>query len=136
MDLQENIRRILREETSFKETIKNMVKKFGFLKASKITMGLENLHNIIDLKGTQDDMEFVIKSILNNDIPDKICNFQVSNIFGALHILVNIPEPDGLSEWKIKSMEMVLEGKISSYIYRLGNGKVKGYYLNVSAVRC
>ena len=136
LGLKESIRKILKEETSAKQRARDMVKKIGFLKASKMVGGLEELHKMIDLKGTQDDMKFVVGSILKNDIPDKICNFVISKRFGSLDILVNIPEPDGLSEWRIKSMEIELENKIRSFVHALGNALYRGYDLNVSAVRC
>lgn len=136
MSLKQSIKRILREETSTKQRARDMVKKIGFLKSSKMVGGLEELHKIIDLKGTQGDMRFIVESILNHDLNEKICNFRVSDRFGSLDILVNIPELYENSDWRNRRMELESEHIISSFIYNFGNGKVKGHRINVSAVRC
>ena len=138
MNLQESIRRILREERSLKTIVRDLVKNKGFLKASNVIGSLEKVHEILNLRGTQEDMMFIVNTILKHDLNEPMCSFVVSKWFHSIRTLVNIPlrDPDNLDAWINRSIEIDLEEKISNMIYELGNGLVRGNDINVSAVWC
>jgi len=141
MNLQESIRRILREETentSLQDKLLQVIKSRGVKRASKLVGGVERLFRIIDMKGTQDDMVFIVKAILEHDLNEPMCNFNVSKTLHSIKTFVNVPLPDpnNLDAWVNRSVEIELEGKISHMIYELGNGLVRGNDIKVSAVRC
>ncbi len=91
--IQENIRRILREERSLKTIVRDLVKNKGFLNASNIIGSLEKVHEILDLKGTEEDMMFIVNTILKHDLNEETCSIKVSKHFHSIQILVNIPLP-------------------------------------------
>jgi len=138
MNLQESIRRILREERSLKTVVRDLVKNKGFLNASNIIGSLEKIHKILDLEGTEEDMMFIVNTILKHDLNEETCSIRVSKHFNSVQILVNIPlpNPNNPDAWINRSVEIVLEEKIREMIYKLGNGLVRGYHINVSAIRC
>jgi len=138
MNLQENIRRILKEETTIKETVRDMVKSHGFIITSKMVGSLDEVHEILDLKGTQEDMLFIVNTILKHDLNEPMCNFVVSKTSHSIKTLVNIPLPDpnNLDAWVNRRVEIELEVKISNMISELGEGLVRGNNINVSAVKC
>ena len=136
--MQESIRRILREERSLKTIVRDLVKNKGFLKASNVIGSLEKVHEILDLKGTQEDMLFIVNTILKHDLNEPMCNFVVSKWFHSIRTLVNIPlpNPNNPNAWINTRTEIDLEIKISDMIYELGNGLVRGHDIKVSAIRC
>ena len=138
MNLQENIRRILREERSLKTIVRNLVKNKGFLNASNIIGSLEKVHEILDLEGTEEDMMFIVNTILKHDLNEETCSIKVSKHFYSIQILVNIPlpNPNNPNAWINTRTEIDLEIKISDMIYELGNGLVRGHDIKVSAIRC
>jgi hypothetical protein len=138
MNLQENIIRILKEETTLKETVRNMVKSQGFIMAAKMVGSLDEVHEILDLKGTQEDMLFIVNTILKHDLNEPMCNFVVSKTFHSIKTLVNIPlvDPDNPDFWTDEAIETFLETKISDMVYKLGKGLVRGNNIKVSSVKC
>ena len=138
MNLQENIRRVLREEKSFKDAVRNMVKTQGFIITSKMVGSLDEVHEILDLKGTQEDMLFIVNTILKHDLNEPMCNFVVSKTFHSIKTLVNIPlvDPDNPDFWTDEAIETFLETKISDMVYKLGKGLVRGNNIKVSSVKC
>ena len=137
-NLQENIRRILKEETTIKETVRDMVKSHGFIITSKMVGSLDEVHEILELKGTQEDMLFIVNTILKHDLNEPMCNFVVSKTLHSIKTLVNIPlvDPDNPDFWTDEAIETFLETKISDMVYKLGKGLVRGNNINVSAVKC
>lgn len=138
MNLQENIKRILKEETTLKETVRNMVKSQGFIITSKMVGSLDEVHEILDLKGTQDDMMFIVNTILKHDLNETMCGFEVSRSLHSIRTFVNIPlaDPNNPDAWRNRSVETFLASKISDLVYKLGNGLVRGHNIKVSAVLC
>ena len=136
--MKERIRQILKEETSEKNIVRRLVKDEGFKFASRVIGSLEKVHEILDLKGTQEDMLFIVNTILKHDLNEPMCNFVASKWFHSIRTLVNIPLVDSKNPdaWVNRSVEVDLEEKISDMIYKLGNGLVRGNDIRVSAVKC
>jgi len=99
---------------------------------------LEKVHKILELKGTQEDMMFIVNTILKHDLNEPICNFVVSKWFHSIRTLVNIPlrDPNNLDAWINRSIEIDLEEKIRDMVYELGKGIVRGNDIKVSSVWC
>ena len=69
MNLQESIRRILREESSIKNNLKGMIDRYGFKNAAKAVGGGKKLMDILNLDGEELD-EFIYQYLTNNLYPD------------------------------------------------------------------
>jgi hypothetical protein len=68
-DIQEQIKRILKEETSLQKKIKSALDVYGFKKASKAVGGVENLLKILDPNDEELD-ELIYKYLTENYYPD------------------------------------------------------------------
>jgi hypothetical protein len=69
MNLQEHIKKVLREESSIKNNLRNMIDGYGFKNAAKAVGGGKRLMNILDLDGEELD-EFIYKYLKENLYPD------------------------------------------------------------------
>jgi hypothetical protein len=69
MNIQEHIKKVLREESSIKNNLKNMIDGYGFKNAAKAVGGGKRLMNILDLDGEELD-EFIYKYLKENLYPD------------------------------------------------------------------
>ena len=69
MNLQETIRKVLREESSIKNNLRNMIDDHGFKNAAKVVGGGKRLMNILNLDGEDLD-EFIYQYLKDNIHPD------------------------------------------------------------------
>ena len=69
MNLQERIKKVLREESSIKNNLKGMIDRYGFKNAAKAVGGGKKLMNILNLDGEELD-EFIYQYLTNNLYPD------------------------------------------------------------------
>jgi hypothetical protein len=69
MNLQEHIKKVLREESSIKNNLRNMIDGYGFKNAAKAVGGGKRLMNILNLDGEELD-EFIYKYLTDNLYPD------------------------------------------------------------------
>jgi hypothetical protein len=139
MNLQENIRKVLREESSLKKNVRNLVETKGFIMASQIVGSLEKVYEILELKGTQDDMIFIVTVILNHDIKEKICDFFMVKTYHSIKIYVETPsEYPGRDYFDPinKNARRRFSDKISNTIYELGNKLVRGHDINIQPGNC
>jgi hypothetical protein len=139
MNLQENIRRILREERSLKKSIRNLVETKGFIMASQIVGSLEKVYEILGLRGTQEDMIFIVTAILNHDIKEKICKFFMVKTYHSIKIYVEVPSEDPDSDYFYpinRNARRRFGDKVSNTIYKLGNKLVRGHDINIQPGSC
>jgi hypothetical protein len=139
MNLQENIRKILREERSLKKSVRNLVETKGFIMASQIVGSLEKVHEILNLKGTQDDMIFIVTAILDHDIKEKICKFFMVKTYHSIKIYIEVPSEDPDSDYFDpinKNSRRRFSDKVSNTIYELGNKLVRGHDINIQPGSC
>jgi len=66
MNIQENIRRILREESSIKNNLRNMIDDHGFKNAAKVVGGGKRLMKILNLDG--EDLDGFIYQYLTDNL--------------------------------------------------------------------
>lgn len=127
-------------ELLFKQRVIDLIKESGFTFVSNLFGSLGEVHKIIGLKGTQEDMIFIVNAIINHDIDERICDIGIRKTRHSIDILVRIPLLDpnrDFDSWVNVSNETRLEGKISDVIYKLGNGLVRGHSITVlSSSRC
>ena len=69
MNLQERIKKVLREESSINNNLKGMIDRYGFKNAAKAVGGGKKLMNILNLEGEELD-EFIYQYLTNNLYPD------------------------------------------------------------------
>jgi hypothetical protein len=136
MNIQESIRRILREETSIKKKLLNSIDKIGVFKTSKKVGGLDRLYSIIDLKGTKEDMTFIIKSIMENEAKEEFnyCSYNIVPTQHSIKLYVYIPKPLPEHEgvWgHDQSARYRAEELISMLLYKLGGGLIRGHSIYV-----
>lgn len=139
MNIQENIRRILREESSLKKNVRNLVETKGFIMASQIVGSLEKVYEILGLKGTQEDMIFIVTVILNHDIKEKICDFFMVKTYHSIKVYVETPSEDPDSDYFSfgnRHARSRFSDKISNTIYELGNKLVRGHDINIQPGNC
>jgi hypothetical protein len=139
MNLQESIRKVLREERSLKKSVRDLVKTKGFIMASQIVGSLEKVYEILELKGNQDDMIFIVTTILDHDIKEKICDFFMVKTYHSIKIYVEVPKESPGSDYfdSVNRQSRVrLSDNISDTIYKLGNKLVRGHDINIMPGDC
>ena len=107
--------------------------------ASQIVGSLDRVYEILELKGTQDDMIFIVTVILNHDIKEKICKFFMVKTYHSIKIYVETPSEDPDSDYfdpVNRRARSRFSDKISSTIYKLGNKLVRGHDINIQPGNC
>ena len=142
MNLQENIRRILREEsknTSLQDKLLQVIKSMGIKRASKLVGGLEKLFSILDLKGTKEDMIFLTKSIMENEVKEKLkyCKYIIvpSRHHVTLYVYIPKPLPEHEGVWsRDQWLRQEAEDLIRHWLYVIGLSGVliRGHEILVS----
>jgi aspartate/methionine/tyrosine aminotransferase len=141
MSIKESIRRILREETSLKTDIKDMISKHGFFITSKMLGGVDTMNSIINIKGSQEEMIFIVKAIMEHDIEVliNVCNYQIIPTIHSFKLYVEIPKyyPNHSDDY-FPNKQKTFEARdyISDLIKKFGNGKVRGYNIYVQIGNC
>jgi len=141
MNLQETIRRILREETSSQEDMRDIVSDLGLYNAKKMVGGIDNLYKILRFTGTREEMIFIVKSLMEHEVPliDNICDFRIQPTQHSINLYVEIPKdypnlPD--DHWGNKSKTLQVKDRISNLIWRLGNELVRDHNVYVQIGKC
>lgn len=141
MDLQETIKRILREETSNQTKIMDRISNRGFYKTSRMFGGIQNLYKVLGFTGTQDEMIFIVNELMKHDVPviENICDFKIEPTLHSLKLYVVIPKeypnlPD--DNWGNVEKKLRARDNITTIIERLGNDLVRGHIVNVSVGKC
>ena len=132
---------ILSEETSLKTKIKDMISKNGFFTTSRIFGSVENMNNILGIKGSKEEMIFIVKAIMEHDIEVlvNVCNFRIVPTLHSLKLYVEIPKyyPNHSDDYypnKQKTFEA--RDYISDLIKKFGNGLVRGHHIEVQVGDC
>ena len=141
MNLEEHIRKVLKEETSQESKLKDLISKRGFYKTSKVFGGIENLYKVIGFTGTQDEMIFIVNEIMKHDVPviENICDYRIEPTLHSLKLYVEIPKfYSNLADdsWANRSRVLRARDNIRTIIHRLGNSLVRGHNVEVSLGKC
>jgi hypothetical protein len=121
------------KKTSLKEKLKNVVETQGIKMGVTIVGSLEKLFSILDIKGTQEDMIFLVKSIMDNEVEKqlKYCNYDIIKTLHSIKLYVFVGKPLSGEEETFDRLLNAVEGFISNLIYKLGGGLVRGHSIFV-----
>jgi hypothetical protein len=137
MNLQENIKKVLREE-SLKQSLMDEIKRFGIRDTANIMgVSIEELLDMVGIRGTKDNMIFLAKSIMDNDVKQKLnyCSYNIVPTRYSINIDVYIPKPDPEDENRYMFDQRIRNHAyelISELIYKLGGGLIRGHNIHVS----
>lgn len=140
-NLQESIRKVLREETSDQESVKDLVSDMGLYQTAKMFGGVENLYKVLGFTGTQEEMIFIVDTIMRHDVPvvENICDFKIKPTKNSLIVYIEIPKYySNLSKDSFANREKKATAYFNTLelIYKLGNGLVRGHTIQVSIGDC
>ena len=137
MNLQENIRKVLLQE-SLKQTLMDEIEKSGIRDTAKlITIHVGELLHMVGIKRTQEDMIFLIRLIMKNEVKEilKYCSFDIVPSLHSIKLYVFIPKPLPEHEgvWS-RDQRVREEAKelISHLLWTSSGGLIKGCEVLVS----
>jgi hypothetical protein len=121
------------KKTSIKEKLKNVVETQGIKMGVTIVGSLEKLFSILDIKGTQEDMVFIVKSIMDNEVKKQLryCNYTIVKTQHSIKLYVYVAKPLPGEERLFDRLLNAVEEFISNLIYKLGGGLVRGHNIYV-----
>lgn len=137
MNLQESIRRILKEE-SLKQTLMDEIMRSGIRDTAKLmSMDIKELLDMVGITGTKEDMIFLTKAIMENEVKEqlKYCSYNIVPSFGSikLHVFIPKPAPEDEGIWsRDQWIRSQVEDLISHLLYELGGGLIRSHYIHVS----
>jgi hypothetical protein len=135
--IRESIRRILKEE-SLKQTLMDEIMRWGIRDtASMVGVTVKELLKMVGMKGTQEDMIFITKSIMENEAKEEFnyCRYSVVPSFHSITLYVYIPKPLPEDEGVWSRDQLKRDGakvSISSLLYDLGGGLIRGHNVHIS----
>ena len=137
MNLQENIRKVLLQE-SLKQTLMDEIERSGIRDtANLMTVHVGELLHMVGIKGTQEEMIFLIKVIMENEVKEllKYCSFDIVPSLNSIKLYVFIPKPlpehEGVwsRDQRVREEAKELIGQV---LYNLGGGLIRGHQIFVS----
>ena len=137
MNLQENIRKVLREE-SLKQTLMGEIERFGIKDtASLMSVRVEKLLKMAGIKGTKEDMLFLAKVIMENEVKEqfKYCSYDIVPTLHSFNLYVFIPKPlpEDEGRWsRDYGLRQEIKIMISQLLWVLGGGLIRGHNIHVS----
>jgi hypothetical protein len=137
MNLQENIRKVLREE-SLRQTLMDEIERFGIQDTASIMgVSIEELLDMVGIKGTKDNMIFLTKSIMENEAKEEFnyCSYNIVPTRYSINIDVYIPKPAPENENRYMFDQRIRDSVhelISMLLYKLGGGLIRGHNIHVS----
>ena len=137
MNLQEHIRKVLLQE-SLRQTLMDEIERSGIKDtANLMTVHVGELLHMVGIKGTQEDMLFLAKVIMKNEVKEqlKYCSYQIVPTLHSFNLYVIIPKPlpEEEGRWS-RDYGLREETKImiSELLWVLGRGLIKGHNIEVS----
>jgi len=137
MNLQEHIRKVLQEE-SLKKTLMDEIERSGIRDtASLMSVSIEELLDMVGIRGTKDNMIFLTKSIMENEVKERLkyCSYQIVPTLHSFKLYVFIPKPlpENEGNWyHDKWLRQEAEDIIRHFLYDLGGGLIRGHNIHVS----
>ena len=137
MNLQESIRRVLKEE-SLRQTLMDEIERSGIKDtANLMTVHVGELLHMVGIKGTQEDMLFLAKVIMENEVKELLdyCSYDIVPTLHSFKLYVFIPKPlpEEVGVWS-RDYKVREEAKelISQLLWQLSGGLIKGHSIEVS----
>jgi len=136
MNLQENIKKVLRQE-SLRQTLMDEIERSGIRDtANLMTVHVGELLHMVGIKGTQEDMIFLTKAIMENEVKEqlKYCSYSIEPTLHSFNLYVIIPKPlpEDEGRWS-RDYGLREETKImiSQLLWVLGGALIKGHNIEV-----
>ena len=136
MNLQENIKRILRE-VSLKQTLMDEIMRSGIRDtANLMSVDVKELLDMVGITGTKEDMIFLTEAIMENEVKEELnyCSYNIVPSLHSIKLYVFIPKPAPEDEGRWITDQWVCnqaEELISNLSYELGGGLIRGHYIYV-----
>ena len=127
----------LNENTSGQKRLREVVRTQGISMASELVGGIDTLFKLLKIKGSQEDMIFLVKSIMDNEVTERVpyCDYRIIPTRHSINLFVNTPMPDQSDEdnWSRTTYKKNrYNDTISNLISEWGNGLVRGHNVYVS----
>lgn len=135
--MKDTIRKILKEE-SLKQTLMDEIMRSGIRDTANImSLDVKELLEMVGMKGTQEDMKFITKTIMENEVKQDLnyCGYNIKPAFHSINLYVYIPKPlpqDRGSWYHDKWLRQEAEDLIRHWLYELGGGFMRGHRIYVS----
>jgi len=136
MNLQESIKRILKEE-SLKKTLRERIMKWGITNmANLMSVSVKELLDMAGITGTKEDIMFLTKSIMENEVKEQVkyCSYNIvpSLYSTTLYVFLPKPLPEHEGVWSLdESVRYRVEELVSMLLSKLGGGLIRGHYIYV-----
>ena len=124
-------------ESQGKKTLKPLLAKFGMRTLCKMTSKTaKEIVNEIGLKGTQEDIIFLTKTIIENDISTVLmyCSYNIIPTRDSMNLVVYIPKPAPANVGRYiyeEGTRSMYRDVISKALYQLGGGLIRGHNIEV-----
>jgi len=124
----------LNENTSGQKKLRYIVETQGISMSSKIVGGIDKLFSLLKIKGSQEDMIFLVKSIMDNEVTERVpyCDYKIIPTRHSINLIVYIPKSDEVNWSRTTYKKNMYNDTISNLISEWGNGLVRGHNINVS----
>lgn len=127
----------LNENTSTQKRLREVVKTQGISMASELVGGIDVLFKLLKIKGSQEDMIFLVKSIMDNEVTERVpyCDYEIVPTRHSINLIVYTPMPENvdLDNWSRTTYKKNMYNQsISNLISEWGNGLVRGHNISVS----
>jgi len=136
-NIQENVRKELLQE-SLRQTLMDEIERSGIKDtANLMTVHVGELLHMVGIKGTQEDMIFLAKVIMENEVKELLdyCSYDIVPTLHSFKLYVFIPKPLPEEEgvWS-RDQRVREEAKelISQLLWQLSGGLIKGHSIEVS----
>ncbi len=102
-----------------------------------MSVDVEELLKMVGIRGTKDDMVFLAKSIMDNEVRELLdyCSYNIVPTRYSIDIDVFIPKPAPENKGRYMHDQRIRNHAyelISELIYKLGGGLIRGHNINVS----
>jgi hypothetical protein len=127
----------LNENTSGQKRLREVVKTQGISMASELVGGIDKLFSLLKIKGSQEDMIFLVKSIMDNEVTERVpyCDYEIIPTRHSINLIVYTPMPENadVDNWSRTTYKKNMYNQsISNLISEWGNGLVRGHNISVS----
>ena len=127
----------LNENTSSQKRLREVVETQGISMASGLVGGIDTLFKLLKIKGSQEDMIFLVKSIMDNEVTERVpyCDYEIIPTRHSINLIVYTPMPENadVDNWsRTTHKKNMYDQSISNLISEWGNGLVRGHNISVS----
>jgi hypothetical protein len=129
--------KVIITESQGKKTLKHLLEKFGMKTMCEMTSKTpKEIVNEIGLKGTQEDIIFLTKTIFENDLSTVLtyCSYNIIPTQYSMDLVVYIPKPapENVGRYMFdQGTRSVYRDAISEALYKFGGGIIRGHNIEV-----